>query len=265
MASSPPRPDLLAALFDYAGVFPPAEHSVAEATARYLAAKASPDGWLLGPMLLRASQYEELAVADLPLGLIADATIEPGSAAQVERRAGAREAAGVIDHLVAVAPVVYLESPDPEDLAYLDAIEAARADGRDVRAKIRTGGATAAAFPSTRTVAGFIRSCVERSIPFKATAGLHHPVRTTSEVPGATEHGFINMLAAVRCALSDQPGFTEACLEETDPGAFDLGSATWSGVGAGVPDGDIRRIFRSIGSCSFDEPASYLRDLGIID
>lgn len=265
MASSPPRPDLFAALFDYAGVFPPAEHSVAEATARYLAAKTSPDGWLLGPMLLRASQYAELAIADLPLGLIADAAIEPGSAAQVERRAGPHEAGSVIDRLVTVAPVVYLESPDPEDLAYLDAIEAARATGRDVRAKIRTGGASAAAFPSPGAVAAFIRACVARNIPFKATAGLHHPVRIASDVDGATEHGFINMLAAVRCALSDQPMLTEACLEETDPGGFDLASATWRGVGAGVSDGAVRAIFRSIGSCSFDEPAGYLRDLGIID
>ena len=45
-------------------------------------------------------------------------------------------------------------------------------------AKVRTGGVTPDAFPSARRrSARFIARCAELSVPFKATAGLHHPLR----------------------------------------------------------------------------------------
>jgi hypothetical protein len=75
-------------------------------------------------------------------------------------------------------------------------------------------------------------------IPFKATAGLHHPVRRDDE------HGFLNLLSAA--VFGDE----EAALAETEPAAEEL---------AGVR----QRLFVSIGSCSFREPIDDLTALGV--
>ncbi len=250
-------------LFDFAGVFPPASHTVAEATRRYRAAIAGPDGWIMGPMLLRASQLAEYEGGD-SIGVVADGPPAEGPFVQVEQRIQPGQVAAAVEDLARVAPIIYVERADSDDVTFLDEVAAARRADHDVRAKLRTGGATAESFPSPDSVAGFISSCVELGIPFKATAGLHHPIRTASTVDRATEHGFINLLGAVRCALGDRPEHVEACLSETDPEAFDMRTATWRGAGDRVGETQIRSVLTSIGSCSFDEPAGYLRDLGLI-
>jgi hypothetical protein len=70
------------------------------------------------------------------------------------------------------------------------------------RAKVRTGGETADLFPGPRDLGRFMQACAEEQVPFKATAGLHHPVRSlhklTSE-PGSDSivmHGFLNVFIA---------------------------------------------------------------------
>lgn len=249
-------------LIDFAGVFPPANLPVEEATRQYRRAVSSHDGWIMGPMLLRASQVGEFRGTE-PIGIVADAQAI-GDFTQVEKACDPESTVATISSLLGSAPVVYIESTLPADMSFLDAISSERAGGHDVRAKIRTGGVSASAFPLPSEVAAFILACVERSVPFKATAGLHHPIRIVSEVEGATEHGFINMLAAVRCALSGDAASTVACLAETDPAAFDLTTGTWQGIGTEVTEQAIREVFVSIGSCSFDEPTGYLRQLGLI-
>ena len=51
-----------------------------------------------------------------------------------------------------------------------------------------------------------IACCREAGVPFKATAGLHHPVRR------GEEHGFLNLLAATTAA----PDQMQSVLTETD-------------------------------------------------
>ena len=151
--------------------------------------------------------------------------------------------------------MVYAESRDPTDPAYLEELAALRRRGLDARAKIRTGGASPRSFPPVERVARFIESALAREVPFKATAGLHHPLRRPSEVRGATEHGFINLLAAVRAGLAGDAGAVRHALAETDHRRFDLPAAAWRGVGEDISPQAVRRAFRSFGSCSFHEPA----------
>ena len=56
-----------------------------------------------------------------------------------------------------------------------------------MRAKVRCGGERV---PAVDELGGFTRRCRALRLPFKATAGLHHPVR------GGSQHGFLNVAAA---------------------------------------------------------------------
>ena len=260
------RSPLLEGLIDYAGVFPPAELPLAAARAEYDAVRGGEHGWIVGPMLVPASSLDDPALVGLDddlLGAVADVT-PTRPVVQAERRVRAATAAAAIAELREVAPVVYLESSDAADLGFLEPIATARAVGLDVRAKIRTGGATASAFPSPGAVAAFLGACVARGVPCKATAGLHHPLRTPSAVPGATEHGFLNVLAAVRSALAGDPEATVAALATTDPADIEPATATFRGVGAAIDVHEVRDTFRSIGSCSVAEPAAHLVELGLL-
>jgi hypothetical protein len=117
-------------------------------------------------------------------------------------------------------------------------------------------------------------SCIERGLPFKLTAGLHHAVRAMHPLsyehgsPCATMHGFLNVLVACALAVAGAPPQTmEGVLGETDGCAFvfDDDDVTWRGRRATLADIDrSRQIFRSIGSCSFDEPLSALELLGLL-
>ena len=261
------RRELWSNLIDYAGVFPPAQHPLTEALIRYRTARADPDGWILGPCLIKASQLAQVKDPPDHLGVVVDVpdlshTTHPIS--QVEMKVNSSGTADEAEVIAGLTPVLYLESRQPDDLGYLDQISSLRGSGIDARAKIRTGGVSAELFPSISAVASFIFRCLELEIPFKATAGLHHPFRHPSSVKGATEHGFINIMAAVRAALTGTGEQVAAALGSADPAEFDVASATWNGVGADIDDAQVRRSFASFGSCSFSQPADYLRQLGVL-
>lgn len=266
--SSPVSRKLFGGLIDYAGVFPPADLGLAEALRLYRRAADGTHGWMLGPCLVTAGH-----LGRLPPGRTAPflAVVLDHPARQVGARRDIRwietpvsaEAAGEqVRSAAAKSPVVYAESPDPAHPAYLGTLAALRGEGLDARAKIRTGGSGPRSFPSVERLARFIESALALGVPFKATAGLHHPIRRPSRPDGATEHGFINLLAAVRAALAGDGDAARGALRESDPGRFDPHSAVWRGVGRGIDPGAVRRVFRSFGSCSFDGPARRLHRLG---
>lgn len=139
---------------------------------------------------------------------------------------------------------------------------------RPMGAKLRCGGVEAAAFPSAEQVVQFISACTERGLPFKATAGLHHPIRHRDDDLGVMRHGFVNLL--VTTALARQgvaPGELQDVVEETDPAEFRLAAAgiTWRSHTVRV--GDLARTrgqFAAYGSCSFAEPVEDLIGLGML-
>ena len=63
---------------------------------------------------------------------------------------------------------------------------------RGLRAKVRCGGADV---PSADALGRFLAVCRDAGVPFKATAGLHHPLAADGR------HGFLNVIAA--CAFED--------------------------------------------------------------
>jgi hypothetical protein len=133
---------------------------------------------------------------------------------------------------------------------------------------------TTGAFPSAEMIARFLIACRENSVAFKATAGLHHPLRGDYRLTYAddsdrtTMYGYLNVFLAalfldVGCSAAD----AVALLSERDITAFHFtdDAVKWRGFRA---DTDTVATFRehaaSFGSCSFREPVDELQTLGLL-
>jgi hypothetical protein len=221
---------LFSGLIDHAPLFPPASLPLEEALEDHRRALASPHAWMVARFVCPASRLDELDGQPLRLSVVAD--VDP----ILDERVEAVE--GRDPRLVRLGRETYLEGVE------LDEVKDAGA-----RAKVRCGPEP----PPVEELAGFIRRCREEGIPFKATAGLHHAVRTDGQL------GFLNLLAAA--VFGDE----EQALAEEDAGAFLLGDTfRWRDRGAEADEiARVRRdLFVSIGSCSFSEPVEELEALG---
>jgi hypothetical protein len=145
----------------------------------------------------------------------------------------------------------------------------------EARAKVRTGGVTADAFPSSFDLARFIKICAEEDVPFKATAGLHHPLRSVNKLTYAPDsasammHGFLNVfLAAAFAQTGMEVDRLVELIEERSPEAFqfDSGGVTWRDEM--IVRGQLRNsrnlLAIAFGSCSFEEPIEDLRKIGLL-
>ena len=295
---TPIQQALLTGLIDYAGLFPPAALGMADAVREYAGHLASPDRWMLGRFVVPSARLDEFSAAADPILPHDDASAwrlaalpSPDIAGSVQamgefncRHAASGQGRAVIDTIEfkvtsarELAPVLarmppwltaYVETPLDDGMgAILDAVKAAGA-----RAKVRTGGVTPGAFPTSESLALFIQATAERRLPFKATAGLHHPLRGAyrltydADPPLGTMFGFLNVFLAA--ALARQGGSHAelvALLEERDSGAFTTGAdrITWRGhlFGASALQELRQHAAVSFGSCSFREPTDELRDL----
>jgi hypothetical protein len=148
--------------------------------------------------------------------------------------------------------------------------------GNKAAAKIRTGGIVGNAFPTIAEVATFIHACAAAEVPFKATAGLHHPVRAVNRLTyeqGSSTckmHGFLNVFLAAAVAKTMRPDMavTSAILAGEDPQEFKFGEDVlgWREHLITTADAAVVRegFALSFGSCSFDEPVEDLKALGWI-
>lgn len=265
---------LLDSLIDYAGLFPPAGLSMPVAVRNYDEYRRSEHAWALGRFIVPVSRLEELddASADeeqtgfLQLSVLAGDDIDADVKAiegrheieAIELKAADKKDVERAAKAIGGAWTTYVEV---SDLSLLDTIRK-----RGLRAKLRTGGVTIDAIPEPEHVAAFIRACIDRKLAFKATAGLHHPLRCQraltyeNDAPQATMHGFVNLLMAT--AL---PQFAIEILGETDVAAFDFGhgGAAWRGERVTVEKlmALRRNLVTSFGSCSFTEPIEELKEL----
>lgn len=234
------REALLGRLIDHAPLFPPASLPLVEALEEHRRARGERSGLLLRRFVCPASR-----LAELPAGLEVAAVLDGPLPAGVEGVA-AVETAGFAAGLGELAPEVYVELPPSG--AGLEPVAAA-----GYRAKVRCGGASV---PSVNALAGFVRACRDRQVPFKATAGLHHAVAVEGR------HGFLNLLAAV--IFGDE----EQALEERDRAAFHLDGDAFRWRGREAVAGEIARArresFVAFGSCDAQGPAEELRALGFL-
>lgn len=288
---------LLTESIDYAGLFPPAGLDMATAVKNYDRYRTEPAAWALGRFVVPANRLGEfeVAAASLPnnptgqpwrLALLAgpDRAEDLEMTAEFNRRHSAAFLADTIEvkassvggieeimHRIPRSLQAYIEVPidrDPREL--LAAVS--RLGGR---AKVRTGGVTRDAFPATSDLIRFLRGCVEAGLPFKATAGLHHPLRAeylltyAPDSPAGLMFGFLNLFLATAFLLA---GMAEAdvarLLEEGSPEALqiDEGGVAWKGHRLGLKAlGDARRGgIVSFGSCSFTEPIGDLEALHLL-
>jgi hypothetical protein len=147
--------------------------------------------------------------------------------------------------------------------------------GSDAAAKIRTGGVTPDAIPSIGAIADFLTIAAAADVPFKATAGLHHPIRAEHpltyepQCPRAVMHGFLNLfLAAALARQRRKPAEIVDLLTETSPKSLEFGNngIRWRDILVSIENLDeTRDMFAlSYGSCSFEEPVEDLKRLGML-
>lgn len=170
-----------------------------------------------------------------------------------------------IDQAIEIIPdeiYPFFEFPITQDCRGFVAALAGNAAG----AKVRTGGLTPDLIPPTRALAEFIRACAAVDIPFKATAGLHHPVRSeypldsAPDAPRALMHGFFNVFIGACLFKERQIDDTtlRAVLDERVAANFRFADTGvhWRDESLDTTElAHLREAFAlSFGSCSLDEP-----------
>jgi hypothetical protein len=165
----------------------------------------------------------------------------------------------------------YVELPLDAELAPM--LAALRTGG--ARAKMRTGGIAPEHAPPPEAVARFIAACRAAGVPFKATAGLHHPVRALQaltyapDAPRGLQHGFLNVFCAAALVHAGVPSDEVRTLlaeERAQAFAFDAEGFTWNGhrVQAEALAATRRELAVSFGSCSLREPLHDLHAMGLL-
>jgi hypothetical protein len=292
---------LLSRLIDYAGLFPPAGLAMLPAVTNYDSYLASEYSWMLGRFIVPAGRLNEFheALGRLPVAdskrweLSALLGTDPSSeiARIVEfnaRRLGSGNGRSAVVESVEVkvespADVARMAGIIPRELTAYFEIPLAGHEGECItaiaecgrRAKIRTGGETADKFPNSARVVEFVRLCALAGVPFKATAGLHHPIRSSHrftyqpDSPSGMMHGFLNVfLTAAFVKAGMETRLATELLEEPSAAAlpFDSEGVEWREHRLGCREvAAARRNFSvSFGSCSFSEPVDDLRSLGLL-
>ena len=135
--------------------------------------------------------------------------------------------------------------------------------------KLRTGGVTAGAFPSTAQVAWAMAQTREAGVPLKCTAGLHHPIRHFNQSVQTKMHGFLNVFGAgiLTTASGISRAEIQAILEDENAEnfVFDENGFSWNTLRVGESEIKKARLFAtSFGSCSFDEPKEDLQAIKLL-
>ncbi|MEO7040740.1 MAG: hypothetical protein ABI035_00595 [Gemmatimonadaceae bacterium] len=293
---------LLAGVVDYAGLFPPAALGMAAAVESYGQYLRDPDRRMLGRFVVpvvRLREFDEAAASSLPRGEGSEpwrlsALPGPDIAADIDLAlkfncrhwSGSEIGHAVIDafevkvstaaEIAAAAAVMpaqiapFFEIPirsDPTEL-----VAAIKRSGAS--AKMRTGGVTPDAFPDVGDVVRFMMACGASRLPFKLTAGLHHPIRAeyrltyADDPPRGVMFGYLNMFVAATMTWTGADEATvRSALLATNAEDFQFTDDS-IGFRGRIVAADVIRDARenfviSFGSCSFREPVDDLHALSI--
>ena len=296
---------LLAKSIDYAGMFPPCSLALEPALQNHAQYVRSLEAWMLNTLVLPIEQFDAakqllshfdpahpLRVAALgPKTVNADAFFEALDEADVAIRALGRYDVDLlsISHLemflphdvdlmllkearsiIGDLPVFWEAPPDrTEQATALLAEHNSDEDAATFGYKLRTGGVTADAFPTSAQIASALVTPATHQLPIKFTAGLHHPIRQFRTEVKAKMHGFLNVLGAAILAAEHRWNAKQAAsmLEDENAASFSFGEDffAWREWKIDIKRLRYRRKFvASFGSCSFDEPRDDLRALGLL-
>jgi hypothetical protein len=211
-------------------MFPPAGLPLAEAAGRFAAYRKGRFAWMLGRLVVPASQLTavtELAAPFLPdgeraipwqvsalLGTDVHSDVAEIEAFNEAHGPGSSTGRAVVDSVeakvstpadvaraAALCPpgvrVAFELPPDAEPGSFLEAIH----DAGGI-AKARLGGVLPATVPGVPRVARWLAGAAASRVPVKATAGLHHAIRADRALtyeagsPRAVMHGFLNVFVA---------------------------------------------------------------------
>jgi hypothetical protein len=297
---------LLTQAIDYAGLFPPASLELEPALRNYAEYVRGAEAWMLGAFILPVAQFDAAARCfsqfetqprlrfsalgprlDNAEGFLRSISAAMDSVAsfratgretvavdQYEAPLPAQMTGDLFDSIGARAEAqlpTFLEAAPGEAERVIAAIAAKNRDkaGPKLGFKLRTGGVTASAFPSSGEIAVALLAAGNQQVPIKFTAGLHHPIRMFHGSVQTKMHGFLNVLGAGLLALEHHWNEAEIVrmLDDEDPGSFsftDDGFAwrDWGILTAKIPA--RRALVTSLGSCSFDEPRDDLRALKLL-
>jgi hypothetical protein len=282
---------LLTEIVDYAGLFPPSKVGMTSAVHNYENYRRSENAWLLGRFIVPISRLDEfLFEAESKfdeniwrLSVIAEGNLEENvnkianfnevnaGKAIVDTLEVKVNSADEIHEANKILPkdlTVFFEIPLQDIMTDLMIALAMTKK----RAKIRTGGITQDAFPNSAEIIKFMRVCIAANVPFKATAGLHHPLKCVKPLtyeenaPIGTMHGFFNVFL-VACFLRQNlnNSFVYELINDTDISNFKFyeNSISWKNQTISVNEIALARTKNAIsfGSCSFLEPIEDLTNL----
>lgn len=298
---------VLSGMVDYAGLFPPSALPMAEAVANHASYLTGPDRWALSRFVLPAGRWEEFRDAvepflgqDIPVWELSvlvgsDPEGEVAGVQELIRWGGGKIRVGAVEtrlaephdagpRVAALAPLaapageapleIWLEVPVlevGEDGGRMDDfLLAIRETGAS--AKIRTGGVRHELFPSPEVVSLFMERATALGLRFKATAGLHHPIRGNyplsyePDAPHGPMLGYLNVfLATAILRAGGNRDEAHAALLEDDPGRIlaDEDGLRWGD--RRIPTAELARLraegVGGFGSCSLREPVDELKAL----
>jgi hypothetical protein len=296
---------LLNQSIDYAGMFPPCSLALEPALRNQANYARSPEAWMLNGFVLPVEKFDTaskllsqfdshhpLRVASLgPKTAGRDAFLATLANAATAIRSFPKAATDLvsISHLEMFLPddvdsaslneartimgklPVFLEAP-PERAEQTIALIARHNSDENMPIfgyKLRTGGVTADAFPSSAQIANALVTAARNQLPIKFTAGLHHPIRQFRDEVKAKMYGFLNVLGAAVLAAEHQWNAEQAArtLEDEDPCSFSFTGDFFAWRDWKIDTASLRRrrkLVRSFGSCSFDEPRDDLRALNLL-
>ena len=296
---------LLAQSIDYAGMFPPCSLALEPALQNQAKYVRSNLAWMLSAFVLPVEQFDaakQLFWLFDPLHPLRVAALGPktgNAAAFIQALEEADEAIRSLSRYnVDLVSISHLEMflPDDVDPALLKEVRSivgdlavfweaspdraeqtialpaefdSDADSATFGYKLRTGGVTAGAFPTSTQIARALVTPATHQLPIKFTAGLHHPIRQFRDEVQTKMHGFLNVLGAAVLAAEHQWDAHQATImledEEADSFSFVDDFFAWRECRIDVERLRYRRKFvASFGSCSFDEPREDLRALNLL-